>query len=51
MENNKGDINQNVTKIDNHSDLPIFSKQLDFFTFETHIRNTMLSMLEPLKKK
>ena len=32
-------------------DLNLFSKELDFFAFETHVRNILFSILEPFSKK
>lgn len=32
-------------------DLNLFSKELDFFAFETHVRNILFSLLEPFSKK
>ena len=31
--------------------IPAFSKNLDFLAFESHIRNTLHSMLEPIQTK
>lgn len=32
-------------------EIPAFSKNLDFLAFESHMRNTLSSLLEPINQK
>lgn len=32
-------------------ELPLFSKNMEFFQFETHIRNSVLALIDPINVK